>query len=458
MKQKSESMLFSDRDILLLIVPLVIELGLELIVGLLDSVMVASVGEAAVSGVSLVDSVIQLLIYIFAALASGGAIVAGQYLGAGRKQAAREAAEELLWLNALLSFGIMLLSLFFLRFILSHLFGAIDADVYEQAYQYFLVVAFSIPAIGIFESGTAIFRTMSDSRTTMKISLMMNVINGIGNGILIYGFDMGTRGAAIATLASRWSAAVVIVLLLLDPKRELHLNRSFRHRFQPELSKKICSLGIPGGVENGIFQLGKIVILGLVTSFGVSAITANAVTQKLASLEMIPGSAVQLAVVPIIARCIGAGSSRQAIYYNRKLLKISYAAVFVWSLLLVLCLSPILSLYRLSADTAALTASMFLWHALGAVLLWPLAFDLPASLRASGDVRFPMVTSIISMWIFRYGGAYLLSKIMGIGVIGVWISMSILDWGFRAALYLIRWKSGIWIRKSITNQKIHSNR
>lgn len=446
---KPEKLLFSKRDVIFLIVPLVIELGLKLIVGLIDSVMVSSIGEAAVSGVSLVDSVMQLLIYIFAALASGGAVVAGQYLGARQRREAKQAAGELLWLNILLSAVVMLLVLYSSSWMLTHLFGKIEQEVFLRAQQYFSAAAFSIPAIGIFEAGTAIFRTMNDAKTTMKLSLLMNLVNGVGNAFFIYGCGMGTRGAAIATVVSRWTAAVILLFLLLDDQKELSIEKTLKHRFDLQMSRRIMAMGVPGGVENGIFQLGKIAILGLVSLFGTSAITANAITQTLASLEMIPGSAIQLAIITILSRCIGAGDVSQVQYYNRKLLKISYIAIWGWSLLLVVGLPVILSLYHLSEETARLTATLFLWHVLGAVLLWPLAFDLPASLRAAGDVRFPMLASILSMWMFRFGGAYLLAVMWGMGVAGIWFSMAILDWGFRAAVYLFRWHSGKWKSKGL---------
>ena len=448
-EEKQKHLLFSNHDLWILIFPLVIELALKLIVGLIDSVMVSSVGEAAVSGVSLMDSIMQLLIYIFAAMASGGAVVAGQYLGAKVHKKANQAAGELMWLNALLSVVIMAVMLLVSDWMLTHVFGQIEQDVYENAKGYFGIVLLSVPAIAMLEAGTAIFRTMGNSKTTMKISLLMKVMNAIGNAILIYGCSMGTRGAALSTLVSRWTAAILVVCLLLNPERQLSLERSWRHHFDWQMSKSIMTMGVPGGVENGVFQLGKIVILGLVATFGTAAITANAVSQTLASLEMIPGSAIQLAIVTVIARCIGAGDYEQTEYFNKKLLKISYVTVLIWSVVLVLGQPLILKFYNLSEETTRLTFAMFRWHALGAVLIWPLSFDLPASLRATGDVRFPMFLSIFSMWVFRFGGAYLLSGPLGFGAVGVWMSMAFLDWGFRALCFSVRWKSGKWKAKGV---------
>ena len=260
MEQPPKNYIYSNGDIFRLVIPLMIELALKLIVGLIDSVMVSSVGEAAVSGVSLVDSVMQLLIYVFAALAAGGAIVAGQYLGADRPKEARRSAEELLWLNTLLSAAIMLLMLLISDWILTHLFGRIDDDVAYHARRYLNAVVFSIPTIGIYESCAAAFRTMNDSKTTMKLSLLMNVINCAGNAFLIYACSMGTRGAALSTVASRWIAAVLAVRLLLDPKRELYVEKSLHHKFDWRLTRSILKMGVPNGVENGIFQLGKTII------------------------------------------------------------------------------------------------------------------------------------------------------------------------------------------------------
>lgn len=435
---------YSDRDLLMLVV----ELALKLIVGLVDSIMVASVGEAAVSGVSLIDALVQLLIYIFAALASGGAVAAGQFIGAGDRKQARKAARELFWLNGVLAVGIMVLIMITGRWILGHVFGEIKEDVEFHAWRYFVVIMVSIPAIGLYEAGTAIFRTMNDSRTTMKISFGMNVLNAVGNAALIYGAGMGTAGAAISTVVSRWFAVVMLLRLLLKPECELGLERSFRHQFEWRMSKSILELGIPNGVENGMFQLGKIATLGLVAVFGTSAITANAVTQTFASMEMIPGNAVQLAMIPVVSRCVGARDYEQARFYNKRLLFVSYVTIWAWSALMVIGLPVLLGFYHLSAGTESMARQMFLIHAAGASLLWPLAFDLPAALRAAGDVKFPMAASVVSMWVFRFGGAYVLAKVIGIGAVGVWIAMAFLDWGGRSAAYVWRWRSRKWMKIS----------
>lgn len=442
--------LFSNRDLFHLIVPLIVTQALQLIVGMIDSVMVASVGEAAVSGVSLVDSLVQLLIYVFSAMAAGGAIVAGQLLGAGRQDSARKAAGELMRLNILLSLVVTIILFACSRWILSNLFGTIEEEVFYHGERYMTVVLFSLPAIAVFEAASALFRTMRDTKTTMLLSLLMNLLNCSGNALLIYGFHLGTQGAALSTVVSRWMAALVLLGLLFQKKRALSLSP---HPFSPidkTLVKHILTMGIPNGLENGMFQFGKIALLGFVSSFGTAAITANAVTQTMASIEMIPGSAISLATVTVISLCVGQGDYQQAKAFNRKLLVISTACVSVFTGALLIVQPLIAKLYGLSPETAELTASMFRWHALGGVLLWPAAFNLPASLRAAGDVRFPMVLSILSMWVFRWGGAYVLHWTLGLGPVSAWISMAILDWGFRAIVYLLRWHTGVWQQKAIS--------
>ncbi|WP_322183272.1 MATE family efflux transporter [Neglectibacter caecimuris] len=441
---KKDKGLFTNKALLALIIPLIIENALSLVVGMIDSIMVSSAGEAAVSGVSLIDTVMVLIIYLFSAMAAGGAVVAGQYLGGGDKTNAKKAAGELVWINGLISIAVTVLVFILSGWIVGNLFGDIAEDVAASAGDYLFYTAFSIPAIALFNAGTSIFRTMGDTKTTMKVSLLMNLLNCAGNALLIYGCSIGVAGAAISTLIARWAAAVLLIALLLNQKRELSIERSFRHHFNWSLFRQIARVGIPGGIENGIFQVGKIALVGLAATFGTTAITANAVTQTLASIEVIPGGAVQLAIATVISRCVGAGEIEQAKYYNRRLILFTALANLGLGTLMYLGLPLILGLYTLSAETAALIGSMFLWHTIGAVSLWPMAFVQTAALRAAGDVKYPMLMSIVSMWVFRFVGAYLLCYGLNLGAVGIWISMAMLDWGFRAVVYALRWKSGKW--------------
>lgn len=438
--------LFDNKALFSLIAPLIVEQLLAVLVGMADSIMVASVGEAAVSGVSLVDNIMVLIINIFAALATGGAVVAGQYLGQKKQEHACKAANQLVWFVLICSVVITGLVYLGRNVILHSVFGKIEADVMENAKIYLLIVAASIPFIALYNGGAAIFRAMGNSKVSMQVAIIMNVINVGGNAILIYGLHRGTEGVAIPTLVSRMTAAVIILALLCNQTRTLHLEKSLRYRPDKTMVKRILNIGVPNGLENSMFQLGKILVLSLVSTFGTYAIAANAVSNAVASFQILPGMAIALAVTTVISRCVGAGDYEQAKYYTKKLHIITYISVAVTVLIIFAALPLILKAYNLSAVTAAETEKILLFHGCMAILVWPAAFTLPAVFRASGDVKYSMVTSIVSMWIFRIAFSYIIGKFMGVGVFGVWIAM-VIDWWVRAILFVWHYISGKWQEK-----------
>lgn len=444
--------LFSKKALAGLVIPLMIDLTLTLTVGMIDSIMVASIGEDAVSGVSLVDTVMQLLILVFGAFGTGGAVVSGQYLGAGDQKTACRTTTELIWFAGLISLLFMAGMYGIKGLLLGHLFGRITPAVYAHADAYFLMAAASIPAPALYQAGAAVFRAMGQAGLTMKLSLAMNLMNVTGNALFIYQFRWGTFGAALSTAIARCITAAVAVYLLLDERRVLHLRRSLRYRPDWKLVKKILSIGIPNGVENGLFQLGKIMVLSLVSRFGTAAIAANSIATTLAGIECIPGKSMELACTTVIARCVGAKDEKQTRFYNKVILALAYGFMAVISALLCLFLPRILGLYHLSGEAYNLTSRMVIMHSIGGALIWPLSFVLPSALRAAGDVRFAMTVSVISMWIFRIGGSYLLALHLGFGAIGVWIAMQC-DWVFRSSWFIWRWISGRWKGKSIIEEK-----
>lgn len=448
-KKDRSHYLFSNRELTALIIPLIIEQMLAVLVGMADSIMVASVGEAAVSGVSLVDNIMVLLINVFSALATGGAVVAGQYLGQGRKEGARKAADQLVWFITICAVAITLLIYVCRYWILHGVFGQIDAEVMGHANTYLLIVTASIPFIALYNGGAAIFRTMGNSQISMRVSIVMNIINVTGNAILIYGVHMGTAGVAIPTLVSRIVAAVLIMVLLCDSQREISVTPSLNYRPDFMLIRKILSVGIPNGLENSMFQLGKIIVLSLVSTFGTYAIAANAVSNTLASFQVLPGMAIALAVTTVIARCVGAGDYEQVKYYTKKLILITHGALVITNVVIVVALPFILKVYHLSDITAETTSQIVIFYAVCSVLFWPLSFTLPATFRASGDAKMCMIISVVSMWIFRVIFSYVLGEYLGMGVFGVWVAM-IIDWLVRESCFVIRYRSGKWKHQAIS--------
>ena len=440
--------LFDNRSLVALIIPLVVEQLLAVLVGMADSIMIASVGEAAVSGVSLVDQVMVLLINIFAALATGGAVVAGQYLGHRKKDAACESATQLVWFITICAVVITALVYAGKSLILHGVFGQIEPDVMRHADVYLMIVTMAIPCMALYNAGAAVFRAMGNSKVSMQISIIMNVINVAGNAILIYGFHRGTEGVAIPTLVSRAVAAVLIIVLLCDEKQTLHIKRTWRYRVDWSHVRKILSVGVPNGLENSMFQLGKILVLSLVSTFGTYAIAANAVGNSIAMFQILPGMAINLAVTTVIARCVGAGDYEQVKYYNKKLLLITHIGTAVMAFSVFAVLPLILKAYHLSDVTAEATRQIIYFHGISAVLIWPLSFTLPSTFRASGDARACMIISMASMWLFRIIFSYVLGEYFGMGVFGVWVAM-VIDWVFRALCFVIRYYRGGWKKQSL---------
>lgn len=434
---------FSNADLCKLIVPLIIDQFLQAFVGLADSIMVASVGEAAVSGVSLIDTIMVLILNIFTALATGGAVIAGQFLGKKRDEMACKSTNQLISFTLKASLIIMLLCYLGRNFITHVVFGKIEADVMYNCNVYMMIVFASIPMTALYNAGAAIYRAMGNSAVAMKISMLMNVINLGGNALLIFVFHRGVEGVAIPTLVSRTVACVIMMFLMNNQKHTLHLYHPFSFKTDWGLLKKILYIGVPNGLENSMFQLGKILVLSIVTSFGTASIAANAVSNNVATFAVLPGMSVGFAILTVGAQCVGAGDYEQVRYYTKKLMKIVYVSLFVANILVVLAVPYIIKIYGLSAEASQYAHKILIYHSICAVTIWPLSFSLPNTLRAAADVTYTMILSIISMWIFRIGFSVVLGVYCHMGVFGVWVAMTI-DWLFRAVCFSIRYLRGKW--------------
>ncbi len=435
--------LFSRNDLVRLIIPLIVDQFLQVAVGLSDSIMVARVGEAAVSGVSLVDTVMLLIINIFTALATGGAVIAGQYLGRKDPKTGCEATAQLFNFTFLFSIFIMILGYLGQNVILYHVFGKIEPEVMKDSRTYLLIVLSSIPMIAMYNAGAAIFRAMGNSNVAMKTSLLMNSINVFGNALLIFGFHRGVEGVAIPTVVSRGVACVVILILLNNQEHELHILHPYPFKIKWNVLKKILYIGIPNGLENSMFQLGKIAVLSLVSGLGTASLAANAVGNNIANFAILPGMSFGFALLTVCAQCVGAGDFEQVKYYTKHMMRVEYLCLIASNLIVILALPFILSVYNLSDEAARYANDIILYHAACVVTIWPLSFTLPNTLRAAADVKITMVLSIISMWVFRFGFSYLLTMVFHMGIFGVWVAMTI-DWLVRGIFFVCRYKSGRW--------------
>ena len=435
---------FSNKALFALFLPLLVEQALEFCVGLADSMMVASLGEVAISGVSLVDFLVQLLIFSFSALATGGAVIAGQYLGNDEPEKACDASNQLVWFTTILAVIMAVLVLILRPFLINLFFGQIEPDVFNTSSIYLSYMAISIPFIAIYNSGAAIFRTMNKANLPMQIMFVCDILNVIGNAILLFVFGFGVEGVAIPTVLARALAAVIIIYFVLQERYEIHIRKTIRHKFDWALLRKVLNVGVPYGVENGVFQLGRILILSLVSTFGTIAIAANSVGYAIGIFSVLPGFAINLGLTAVISRCVGHNDYEQAKFYNKKILIITFLSHLAINLLIFALLPYILQIYNLSPAASALTYQMVVWHGIFAVLIWPIAFTLPTTFRGAGDAKWPMAVSLSVMFICRIALSYVIADFMGVGVFGTWIAMFI-DWYVRAAFYVYRYFSGKWM-------------
>lgn len=440
--------LFTKRALFTLIWPLLLEQTLSVTMGMADTLMVAGVGEAAVSSVSLVDTLNVLIIQILSALATGGAVIASQYLGRRDTENACRSAAQLYSVLGISTVVVGIVCMLLSRPILRGVFGSIDEDVMRFAQQYFLISAVSYPFIGLYNGGAALFRAQGNSRISMLASLVMNVINIAGNALLIYGFGMGVIGAALATLIGRVFAAVFILWQnqnLSNPLRVQEL-ADLKPRSQP--IRQILSLGIPSGLENGMFQIGKLCVSSLTSTLGTSAIAANAVANSVSTLANIPGNTMSLAMIPVIGQCLGAGDKRQAKHYSVTLLGIAIGGLAIANALVFVLMPEIVTWFNLSAEASVLCTTVVHMFNVASVFFWATSFTLPNALRAGGDAKYTMTVSIISMWLFRVILSYVFVLQFQLGLAGVWLGM-FCDWVFRSICFLIRFVHGKWMNHKV---------
>ncbi len=435
--------LFSLQSLIRLIGPMMVEQGLAMMIGLADVVMISGVGEAAVSGVSLVDSINNLMIQVLSALSAGGAVVIAQYLGRQYAEGAREAAKQLVAVVTLSALALACVSALFNGQLLRLLFGGIETDVMQNARLYFYLSAASYPFLAVYNSIAGMFRAMGNSKVAMMTSILINLINISGNALTIYGFHWGVMGAGAASLLARAVAALVMYRLISSHNYEVWLEFKGKFRFQADMIRRILNIGIPSGIENGMFHIGKLMTQGIIAGYGTAAITANAIAGSVSSMVMVPGSSIGLAMITVVGQCMGAGKDDQAAGNVKRMLKMTYGAKIVLGVLVYFLADWIISLFGAAAVTAELARSMLVSLLIAQVLFWPTAFPLGHALRATGDVRFTMLVSVSTMWIFRVGFSYILAIQLHMGVIGVWYAMYI-DWVARTIAFTLRWHGGKW--------------
>ena len=442
--------MFTNRMIRNLLIPVVLEQLLNSIMGTADTMMVSNVGSAAISAVSLVDSINVLVIQAFSALAAGGAIICAQYIGQRNKEKANESARQVLFIITAISVAVSLICLVFQKPLLRLIFGSVEAEVMRASEVYFFYTALSFPFIAAYDSAASIFRAQDNTRGPMTISMISNVMNIAGNAIMIWVFHMGVAGAALSTLISRIFCAVVVLIQLRKERegQEIVVRDYFKIRPNWSMIKRILGIGIPSGVENSMFQLGKLAIQSTVSTLGTAAIAAQAMTNILENLNGIAAIGVGVGLMTIVGQCLGAGRKDEAVYYIKKLCVIAEIVVLTSCLIVFALTKPVTILGGMEKESADMCFHMVMWITIMKPLVWTMAFVPGYGLRAAGDVKFSMITSCCTMWVCRFCLCVFLIRRLGFGPMGVWIGM-FADWTARSIIFTWRFHSRRWLQHKV---------
>ena len=447
MKDTSQH-LYNNTDLRKLLLPIIVEQLLSSLMGTADTMMVSNIGSAAISAVSLVDSINILVIQALAALAAGGAILCAQYLGSHNQKEANQAARQVLFVMVFLSTVLSAFCLIFRDPLLGLIFGKVEADVMSNSKIYFFLTLLSFPFIGLYDAGASIMRSQNNSRNPMLISVISNFLNIGGNAILIFFFGLGVKGAAISTLVSRIFCAVVVILQLRNDQAPICITNYFSIRPDWTLIKKILFIGIPSGIENSMFQFGKLAIQSTVSTLGTVAIAAQAMTNILENLNGIAAIGIGIGLMTVVGQCLGAGRQDEAVYYVKKLTWLAEAVVITSCLLVFILTKPITILAGMEPASARLCLSMITFITIVKPISWVMSFIPGYGMRAAGDVKFSMITSCCTMWLCRVSLCIYLCRVWGFGPIAVWIGM-FSDWTLRAIIFGIRFHSGKWLNHHV---------
>ena len=442
--------MFSNRMICSLLIPVVLEQLLNSIMGTADTMMVSNVGSAAISAVSLVDSINVLVIQAFSALAAGGAIICAQYIGQRSKEKANESARQVLFIITAISVAVSLICLVFQKPLLRLIFGSVEPAVMRASETYFFYTALSFPFIAAYDSAASIFRAQDNTKGPMIISMISNVMNIAGNAVMIWGFHMGVAGAALSTLISRIFCAVVVIIQLRKEKegQEIVVRDYFEIRPDWSMIRRILGLGIPSGIENSMFQLGKLAIQSTVSTLGTAAIAAQAMTNILENLNGIAAIGVGVGLMTIVGQCLGAGRKDEAVSYIKKLCVIAEVIIIISCLGVFALTKPITILGGMEKESADMCFHMVMWITIVKPLVWIMAFIPGYGLRAAGDVKFSMIVSCCTMWACRFCLCVFLIRVMGFGPMGVWIGM-FADWTLRGIIFTWRFHSRKWLQHKV---------
>ena len=443
-----QSLMFDNRKLAKLLIPLALDQLLNSFMGTVDTLCVSNLGSAAISAVSLVDSINILIVQAFFALASGGTVVCSHYLGCKEKKQAQEAARQLVFITFMLSLAITVLFVIFNGPLLHLIFGKVEQDVMSNARKYFFFTTLSYPFIALYDDGSCILRAQENSRLPMQISIISNILNVIMNLVFVWIFHWGVAGTAISTLISRIFSMAVVMIKLRNPSFDVSLRHYFSIRPDWSKIKKILYIGVPSGIENSMFQFGKLAIQSTVSLMGTAAIAAQGMTNIIENLNGILAIGIGIGLMTVVGETLGAGHKEEAVYYIKKLCIIAEVTLVLSCIFMYAITRPITIFGGMEPESAKLCIFMVTCITIVKPLIWDMAFIPAYGLRAAGDVKFSMTVSVLTMWLCRVTLATVLARVFHMGPMAVWIGM-FTDWGIRNIIFTIRFHSRKWLQHKV---------
>lgn len=441
-------LLFDNKALFWLLLPIIIEQLLNSLMGMADTMMVSTVGSEAISAVALVDSINNLVIQIFSAMASGAAIICSQYIGSGNQKESSRAAGQVVLTVLVVSSFLTMSCAWGGEALLRLIFGTVEASVMRNALVYFMITVMSYPFLGLFSAGAAFYRASGNAKFPTKVSVISNLINITGNALFLYGFQWGVAGAAFATLMARIFSTVVIYYCLRKPGQAIIVKDYIKIRPDMPLIITIMAIGVPAGIENGMFQFGKLAIQSTVSTMGTVAISAQAMTDILEMVNGIFSNSIGIGLMTVVGQAIGARRTEEAKYYIVKLMGIAWIGVLASCLTVLAITKPVTWVSGMEPEAARLCFEMVAVMTAVKPLVWVGAFGIPYGLRAAGDVKFSMIVSVASMWCCRVGLGIFLVRALQLGLMAVWIGVFV-DWIVRAIVFLFRFWHGKWLHEAI---------
>ena len=436
--------LFPRQALVALLLPLIAEQALSVTIGLADTLMVSSVGEAAVSGVSLVDSFNTLMIQIMSALATGGAVVTSQYIGHQEPKNAKAAAAQILFV--LSSFSVLVAAVVIggRHAILRGIFGSIDADVMRYAETYFLLSALSYPFIGLYNAGAALFRAQGNSKISMLSSLVMNVVNIGGNAVLIYGFGMGVMGAALATVLSQVASAVLTLRCIVGSQGMPWHIRTEKLRLHGDVFAAICTIGVPAAAQSAMYNISNMFIQSSMNSFGTSTIAAWGVYGKIDFVFWMTINSLGIAITTFAGQNFGARQYDRVRRGVRVCLAMAACTTLVISFTFYNLAEVLFRLF--SQDDAVVAVGVGMMHVLTPVYITYVCIEvLAGALRGCGDVRVPTLITVFFVCGLRMLWLFIAVPIRH-EVATVEMSYPI-TWSLASALFILYYVKGGWMQR-----------